>query len=562
MQASPVVDTMDADLSKWDDQDLLGHYVRTEQPEVLTEIVQRYYPLVFSIVSRNLHSSQDIQDGVQATFLILVKSAAKIRRRRSLAAWLHGVAYRTSRRLRERVQREHSMHSESSPVETLACIEESPLAIIAKQMQLDALDEELQLVCEAYRAVLIDHYLLGQTAAQIATRCNLSQATVEGRLRRGRQQLRMRMLRRGFGFSTAVAFASQAIQANQVPATELAAFVDGLQGCGSSAPTDIPTSVSTLITQETHMTQFVSDKLWLAAFATTTSIAVFGLLAVTAVGEQTEQKPAQELATTAPAQESPASTIVPSSEPTSQAAHESPATAASPVAAAWPAPPVNRVQRALQSNVDDVFFIDTPLKQALEELGDDSDFAFRLDEGELERLGLDIDSPVTLQLRTIPLHQTLDYVLSPLELSYRIEGDILHVSSREKLDQRPSLRVYDLSIFETPQLGKALEQQIRNIQPDQWENRRWSINLLPEERLLISASDPAHFEIERLLVDLAQQLGKKLPQMAEAKPTENKRKQAVPSPATVDDPFGASDNPFGDSPSPPGTNNDPFGSGK
>ncbi len=104
-------DRRDNDPSQCDDQDLLGLYDRFHDNGYLAEIVKRYHPLVISIVRRNVNSSHDVQDGVQATFLILVKSAAKILRRTSLAAWLHGVAYRTARRIRDRSQRIRHMQT-------------------------------------------------------------------------------------------------------------------------------------------------------------------------------------------------------------------------------------------------------------------------------------------------------------------------------------------------------------------------------------------------------------------------------------------------------------------
>ncbi|MEZ6075136.1 MAG: sigma factor [Pirellulaceae bacterium] len=66
--------------------------------------------MVVSVVRGSLCDTHDIQDAVQATFLILVKSALKIQQRQSLAAWLHGVAYRTARRIHDRASSEIVRH--------------------------------------------------------------------------------------------------------------------------------------------------------------------------------------------------------------------------------------------------------------------------------------------------------------------------------------------------------------------------------------------------------------------------------------------------------------------
>lgn len=533
-----------------DDQDLLGLYEKTREGRYLAEIVKRYHPLVASIVRRHVRNVHDVQDAVQATFLILIKSSAKIRRRTSLAAWLHGVAYRTARRIRDRSQRERLMQTVDSLDDgVLANASEAPLTTVTKKMQLDVLDEELQLVRESYRSVLVEHYLLGKTAAEIAADFNLSQSTVEGRLRRGRQQLRMQMLRRGFGFSAAVAVCYQFLTAEQAAAQDLTALVEQLATYSDPNQPDVPRSVSTLIAEETSMASMITTKFSMVILMGSITTAALGWLAVTAVGEQTNPAMVTNLSTETTTAEPAAATLIPG---VAQAAAVSVSSSAGAdddsQAQAWPSPVTDRAHLALRSLVPDIAYNAMPLAQVMESLADDLQLPIRIDAPELQSLGIEIDEPVTLNMPSVPLSQVLDYILSPLELSYRIEGEVLFISSRDKLDSRPNLRVYDYSIFETPGIATVIEQQIRKIRPENWETQLWSIDQLEDNLMFVSGSDPAHAEIEQLLVELARQLGKSLPQTDSKKPSSPLPRKNRPPAAATSDPFGA--NPFGKSDDP------------
>lgn len=188
------------------DSELLAIFVATRSPEAAERLVRRHSSLVARLVRRMLQNTNDAEDAFQATFLVMLKSASKIRNQGSLASWLYGVAYRTAFRIRRQSKARH-MESIDEPINTAIAPEIDPLEKIATAFQLELLDRELQSLQPSLRDVLIEHYLLGQSVPEIADRFELSNSAVEGRLRRGRAALRQKLARRGISFSVAVAIA-------------------------------------------------------------------------------------------------------------------------------------------------------------------------------------------------------------------------------------------------------------------------------------------------------------------------------------------------------------------
>ncbi len=85
------------------DSELLDQIIlrRDETAEAaFQELVIRHGPMVLRVCRDVLHDVHDAEDAFQAVFLVLPNRAGSIRRSRSLASWLFGVAQRVAIRAR------------------------------------------------------------------------------------------------------------------------------------------------------------------------------------------------------------------------------------------------------------------------------------------------------------------------------------------------------------------------------------------------------------------------------------------------------------------------------
>lgn len=232
------------------DHDLLRRFVQDADQSAFAEIVQRHQSLVMGVCRRVTGVTSDAEDAFQAVFLILARRPRSIRRVRSLSSWLYTVAWRTSLRLVRR-RRRQSMETLTHPTPT---DDPDPLEQIAADQHADVLHEELNLLPERYREVLVMTYFAQQTSLQIADQLQVSQGTIDGRIRQARNMLRVRLARRGVALSvlTLVATGFHSAEAASVPPVLLEATIQlGTQTLTHTVPgtTDL-SSLESLVRPE------------------------------------------------------------------------------------------------------------------------------------------------------------------------------------------------------------------------------------------------------------------------------------------------------------------------
>jgi RNA polymerase sigma factor (sigma-70 family) len=161
-------------------------------------LVERHGPMVLRVCRQVLGDPHDAEDAFQATFAVLARSAGSLRRRDSVASWLHGVARRVAMHARADAARRRR-HERQCAVEEDAESREDGIDNATDGWP--ELHEELARLPSAYRESVVLCYMEGLTTAAAARRLGCAQGTVLARLSRARDRLRRRLVARGLTLS-------------------------------------------------------------------------------------------------------------------------------------------------------------------------------------------------------------------------------------------------------------------------------------------------------------------------------------------------------------------------
>ena len=167
-------------------------------------IVDRHGPMVNRICRQMLADRHDSQDVFQATFLILARNARSVRRRDSLASWLHGVAYRVCLRTRLANSRRRQRERAAAIVSNASTekFDDSETRELGELVH-----AELARLPERFRAPVLLCDLEGIAYEEAARVLGCPVGTVKSRLARGRERLRGQLIRRGLAPTAVIAIA-------------------------------------------------------------------------------------------------------------------------------------------------------------------------------------------------------------------------------------------------------------------------------------------------------------------------------------------------------------------
>jgi RNA polymerase sigma factor (sigma-70 family) len=171
------------------DAELLSRYVLHKDATAFDLLLRRHGPMVLGVCRRVLRDEHDTEDAFQATFLILIRKANKIRDPAKLGNWLYGVAFHTAVRARAARVLRRAKEAQVLPCEPRA---EPPWSHV-----LPLLDQELERLPQKYRLAVVLCDLQGRTRKEVARELGCPEGTVASRLARARGILARRLARFG-----------------------------------------------------------------------------------------------------------------------------------------------------------------------------------------------------------------------------------------------------------------------------------------------------------------------------------------------------------------------------
>lgn len=222
------------------DLQLLSRYHRHGDAEAFQALVKAHAGMVHGTACRVTRDTALAQDVAQETFLALARSSGKAIQ--SVGAWLHHVARQKAQNLVRREARRQNYES-AAAAQVAAAGVESTWAELEP-----LLDEALDSLPEAIRALLIERYLEGQSQQELAARMGVSQSTISRQLDEAIHQLRLRLRTKGVIGAAPLALLLSTHSAQGAPAVVMASLDKlALSGVGAKATHAVSTTFSTTL---------------------------------------------------------------------------------------------------------------------------------------------------------------------------------------------------------------------------------------------------------------------------------------------------------------------------
>lgn len=175
------------------DGDLLRQFVAERNEAAFAELVRRHGRLVWSVCRHLTRSDVDADDAFQATFLVLLQNAGKIRDAARLSAWLHGVAARVCAKTRQAGKRRTSREqARATPEGNGFVVPDS-----AWDRALTAVHEEAARLPDRLRMPFVLCCLEGKGVTEAAAELGWKVGTFSGRLTRAKDAVLARLDARG-----------------------------------------------------------------------------------------------------------------------------------------------------------------------------------------------------------------------------------------------------------------------------------------------------------------------------------------------------------------------------
>jgi RNA polymerase sigma factor (sigma-70 family) len=400
----------DGTLVGMSDCQVLERFVESQDETAFEAILTRHGPMVRRVCQQILFDRHDVDDAVQAVFLVLVRKARIIRVEGSLGPWLYTVAGRVAARARanrrKRLARESFKDNAPEPsYSSTAGASEIPVII----------HDELCRLPEGLRAPLVLCYLEGLTHDSAARQLHCPVGTVRSRLARARDLLHRRITRRGLTLAAAALGGALESGAGAAVSTHLpaslvrsitAAAVESVRSNGMG----LSTSFAMIL--EGVLNVLPIKKVAVLATAISMGTIAFAVVERTTVGQTPEPKSQAGQSVDGPRPQELAGeriTVLPRLETKKD-------------------PHVVAIEARLKEKVS-VAFDKKPLGEAIAFLQNCSGVNIVLDPKALREEGLTPSSPVSVTANQVPIRSVLKQMLRPLCLTYTIVNEVVLITN-------------------------------------------------------------------------------------------------------------------------------------
>ena len=435
------------------DRQILDRFVECHDEMAFEAILTRHGPMVRNVCRQILFDPHDVDDAVQAVFLVLVRKARIIRVNGSLGPWLYTVAGRVAARgranRRKRLARESFKDNPPEPsYSSTAGASEIPVII----------HDELCRLPERLRAPLVLCYLEGLTHDSAARQLHCPVGTVRSRLARARDLLHRRITRRGLTLAAAALGGALESGAGAAVSTHLpaslvrsitAAAVESVRSNGMG----LSTSFAMIL--EGVLNVLPIKKVAVLATAISVGTIAFAVVERTTVGQTPGPKSQVGKSPDSPRPQDFAGEpdcLLPRLETEKD-------------------PRVVAIEAKLKERVS-VDFDKQPLGEAVKFLQNYSGLNIVLDPKALSEEGLTSSSPVSLTAKQVPIKSVLKQMLRPLGLTYRIEDEVVLITNPQtgglagRLVDSPSAKDETAMYRKTYYVGDLIKLGERSIVTD------------------------------------------------------------------------------------------------
>jgi RNA polymerase sigma factor (sigma-70 family) len=391
----------DGTLVGMSDRQVLERFVERHDELAFEAILSRHGPMVRNVCRQILFDPHDVDDAVQAVFLVLVRKARFIRVDGSLGPWLYAVAGRVAARARADRRKRWARET--------AGLENAELAYYSTDDRFEiphVIHDELGRLPERLRAPIVLCYLEGLTHDVAARQLDCPVGTVRSRLARARGLLHRRITRRGLTLSTAAMGAM-------------------LETNGSAAAANLPASLVESITRA--MIQTVHNNS--AGFSASIATILEGALNVSIIKKIAVLSGAISVGAIAFGV-AERRTVGQTPEPVPQAIEAR--NGLRPGNFERPEPKEDPNVLAIESKLNQRASMNIekqPLSGAVSYLQNYSGLNIVLDPKALSDQGVTASSPVSLSVNQVPLKSALKLLLRPLGLTYKIEDHVVLITS-------------------------------------------------------------------------------------------------------------------------------------